>query len=76
MRWRYLTPTAFVALASSLKLEPPSDQAAMMNQTRQRRQAFDSCEAAIQSCSDQTSYPNIAAGLLIIFSQGHEIVFI
>ena len=75
MRWRYLTPIAFVALASSLKLEPPSDQASV-TQTRKRRQAFDSCEAAIQSCSDQTSYPNIAAGKSVDYIQGQELVFI
>lgn len=62
MRWRSLMPIAFVALASSLKLGP-STQLLEFNQTRHRRAAYPSCEAAVQDCAthfaDLTRYPNI-----------------
>ena len=57
MRWRVVWAFVLLAgLASPLELGP----------ARQKRQAFTSCEAAVQSCAthfaDTTSYPNIAAG--------------
>ena len=75
MRWFFLWPVALVALASSLKLGPPSAQPKLppsSSSAQERkgkngaRSAFPSCEAAAKSCvthfSDHTSYPNIAAG--------------
>jgi len=65
MWWLFSIQVALFGIASSLKLGS-SVPAVEVNETRQRRSAFLSCEAAAQSCSthfgDLTSYPNIAAG--------------
>ena len=77
---RFLTPVALVALVSSLKLVTTSTPLSEMNQTRHRRAAFPSCEAAAQSCvdhfPDQTSFPNIAAGKSIEHNDFKKLSFL